>query len=122
MLARKFLFPHVIEMNYQAGRPLGVNVYLIDGGDEWLLIDIGYEETAETSPEIMRDVARRTLEEGKRVFPALRSLGERDIKNAWSGRVYYTLDDYPFVERRHGGHALCANAADRYEPCTDAAP
>ena len=32
MLARKYLFPHVIEMNYQAGRRLGVNVYLIDGG------------------------------------------------------------------------------------------
>jgi glycine/D-amino acid oxidase-like deaminating enzyme len=67
---------------------------------------MGYEETAETSPEIMHDVARRTLEEGKRVFPALGSLGERDIKNAWSGRVYYTLDDYPFVERRHGGRVI----------------
>src|SRR5262249_61580543 len=67
---------------------------------------MGYEETAETSPEIMHGVARRTLEEGKRVFPALPSLGERDIKNAWSGRVYYTLDDYPFVERRHGGRVI----------------
>ena len=27
--------PHVIEMNYQAGRRLGVNVYLIDGGSEF---------------------------------------------------------------------------------------
>jgi glycine/D-amino acid oxidase-like deaminating enzyme len=52
------------------------------------------------------DVARRTLEEGKRIFPALRSLGERDIKSAWAGRVYYTLDDYPFVERRHGGRVI----------------
>src|SRR5262249_8758290 len=34
MLARKYLFPHVIELNYQAGRRLGVNVYLIDGGSE----------------------------------------------------------------------------------------
>ena len=32
MLRRKYLFPNVIEMNYQAGRRLGVNVYLIDGG------------------------------------------------------------------------------------------
>ena len=32
MLERKYLFPHVIEMNYQAGHRLGVNVYLIDGG------------------------------------------------------------------------------------------
>ena len=67
---------------------------------------MGYEETAETSPEIVRDVARRTLEEGKRIFPALRSLGESDVKRAWAGRVYYTLDDYPFVERRHGGRVI----------------
>jgi glycine/D-amino acid oxidase-like deaminating enzyme len=67
---------------------------------------MGYEEAAETSPDITRDVARRTLEEGKRIFPALRSLGESDIKRAWAGRVYYTLDDYPFVERRHGGRAI----------------
>ena len=67
---------------------------------------MGHEETAETSPEITRDVARRTLAEGKRVFPALRGLGERDIRSAWSGRVFYTLDDYPFVERRHGGRVV----------------
>jgi len=42
MLARKYLFPHVIEMNYQAGRRLGVNVYLIDGGSEFVLIDIAW--------------------------------------------------------------------------------
>ena len=45
MLHAKYLFPRVIEMNYQAGRRLGVNVYLIDGGSEFLLIDIGYDET-----------------------------------------------------------------------------
>src|ERR1700745_2810754 len=45
MLARKYLFPHVIEMNYQAGRRLGVNVYLIDGGSEFILIDVGFLET-----------------------------------------------------------------------------
>jgi gamma-glutamylputrescine oxidase len=67
---------------------------------------MGHEETAETSPEIVQDVARRTLEEGKRIFPALRSLGESDVKRAWAGRVYYTLDDYPFVERRHGGRVI----------------
>jgi hypothetical protein len=54
----------------------------------------------------MRAVARRTLEEGKRVFPALAAMDEHDIKSAWSGRVYYTLDDYPFVERRHGGRVV----------------
>ena len=67
---------------------------------------MGYEETAETSPEITHGVARRTLEEGQKVFPALRTLSEHDIKNAWSGAIYYTLDDYPFVERRHGGRVI----------------
>jgi glyoxylase-like metal-dependent hydrolase (beta-lactamase superfamily II) len=54
MLARKYLFPHVIEMNYQAGRRLGVNVYLIDGGSEFLLIDIGYLETVEEIVDLIR--------------------------------------------------------------------
>src|SRR6516164_7745951 len=56
MLARKYLFPHVIEMNYQAGRRLGVNVYLIDGGAEWLLIDIGFEDTVEEIVELIRQM------------------------------------------------------------------
>jgi glycine/D-amino acid oxidase-like deaminating enzyme len=64
---------------------------------------IGYEETAETSERIRRQVARRTLAEAKRVFPELEAIRERDIKRAWSGRIYYTLDDYPFVERTLGG-------------------
>ena len=42
MKARKYLFPDVIELNYQAERKLGVNVYLVDGGDSFILIDIGY--------------------------------------------------------------------------------
>ena len=67
---------------------------------------MGYEETPDTSPDITRDVARRTLDEGKRVFPALAAVGERDIRSAWCGRVFYTLDDYPFVERRHGGRVI----------------
>src|SRR5262249_33727785 len=54
MLDRKYLFPHVIEMNYQAGRRLGVNVYLIDGGNEFLLIDIGYLDTVDEIVELIR--------------------------------------------------------------------
>src|SRR5271170_7220124 len=54
MLARKYLFPHVIEMNYQAGRRLGVNLYLIDGGSEWLLIDIGYLDTVDEVVDLIR--------------------------------------------------------------------
>src|ERR1700730_12218667 len=54
MLARKYLFPNVIEMSYQAGHRLGVNVYLIDGGTEFLLIDIGYLETVDDIVELIR--------------------------------------------------------------------
>src|SRR3984893_7509140 len=67
---------------------------------------MGYEETAETSPEITRRIARRTLDEGQKVFPGLCPLAEHDIKSAWAGAIYYTLDDYPFVERRHGGSVI----------------
>jgi hydroxyacylglutathione hydrolase len=56
MRQRKYLFPHVIEMNYQAGRRLGVNVYLIDGGSEWLLIDIGYLDTVDEIVELIRQM------------------------------------------------------------------
>src|SRR5947199_6294296 len=56
MLQRKYLFPHVIEMNYQAGRRLGVNVYLIDGGSEFLLIDVGYLETVNEVVDLIRQM------------------------------------------------------------------
>jgi glyoxylase-like metal-dependent hydrolase (beta-lactamase superfamily II) len=54
MLPRKYLFPNVIEMNYQAGRRLGVNVYLIDGGSEFLLIDVGYLDVVDEIVELIR--------------------------------------------------------------------
>lgn len=53
---RKYLFPHVLEMNYQAGRRLGVNVYLIDGGSEFLLIDVGYLDTVDEIVELIRQM------------------------------------------------------------------
>jgi hydroxyacylglutathione hydrolase len=56
MRERKYLFPHVIELNYQAGRRLGVNVYLIDGGHEFVLIDIGYVETVPEIVELIRQM------------------------------------------------------------------
>jgi glyoxylase-like metal-dependent hydrolase (beta-lactamase superfamily II) len=56
MIQRKYLFPRVIEMNYQAGRRLGVNVYLIDGGGEFLLIDIGFEDTVDEIVELIRQM------------------------------------------------------------------
>ena len=56
MLERKYLFPRVIEMNYQAGRRLGVNIYLIDGGGEYILIDIGFEDTVADVVEMVRQM------------------------------------------------------------------
>jgi hydroxyacylglutathione hydrolase len=56
MLPRKYLFPDVIEMNYQAGRRLGVNVYLIDGGSEFVLIDVGYLDHIDEIVELIRQM------------------------------------------------------------------
>lgn len=54
MLTRKYLFPNVIELNLQAGRSFGVNLYLVDGGTEWVLIDIGEEDTLDDLIELIR--------------------------------------------------------------------
>ena len=35
MLERKPIFPHVIEMNYQAGHVIGCNVYLVYDASQW---------------------------------------------------------------------------------------
>ena len=56
MLARKEIFPNVIELNYQAGELLGCNVYLVFDGNEWILIDIGFEETVEDYIEVIRNI------------------------------------------------------------------
>jgi glyoxylase-like metal-dependent hydrolase (beta-lactamase superfamily II) len=56
VLKRKYLFPRVIEMNYQAGHRLGVNVYLIDGGSEFVLIDIGLTDTVDEIIELVRQM------------------------------------------------------------------
>ncbi len=56
MLRRKYLFPRVIEMNYQAGRRLGVNVYLLDGGSEFVLIDVGYLDSVDEIVELIRQM------------------------------------------------------------------
>ena len=56
MLPRREVFPHVIEMNYQARRRLGCCVYLVFDGSEWLLIDIGYEDTVAEIVEMIRQM------------------------------------------------------------------
>ena len=56
MVERKYLFPGVIELNLQAGRSLGVNIYLIDGGTEWALIDVGEDDTLDEVIELLERV------------------------------------------------------------------
>jgi hydroxyacylglutathione hydrolase len=56
MQPRQEVFPHVIEMNYQARRRLGCCVYLIFDQDEWGLIDIGYEDTLSDIVDLIRDM------------------------------------------------------------------
>ncbi len=56
MLNRKTIYPGLIELNFQIGEVLGCNVYLVYDADEWILIDIGYEETVEDFVEIIRQL------------------------------------------------------------------
>ncbi len=56
MLKRKPIFPNVIELNYQVGRVLGCNVYLVFDGQEWVLIDIGFEEHVDEVVELIRQL------------------------------------------------------------------
>ena len=56
MIQRKPVFPHVIEINFQAGHILGCNVYLVYEDNRWLLIDIGYQETVDEIIELIRQI------------------------------------------------------------------
>ena len=56
MLERHYLFPGVIEMNVQARRHLGVNIYLIDGGTEYALIDVGFLDELGDVLELIRQL------------------------------------------------------------------
>ena len=56
MLSRKPVFPHVIEINHQAGQRLGCNVYLIYDAAEWILIDVGFQDTADEILELIRQL------------------------------------------------------------------
>ncbi|MFN0056364.1 MAG: MBL fold metallo-hydrolase [Planctomycetales bacterium] len=56
MLPRRELFPHVLEMNHQARRRLGCCVYLVHDKNEWLLIDIGYEDTVREIIDLIRQL------------------------------------------------------------------
>ncbi|MCH2211107.1 MAG: MBL fold metallo-hydrolase [Fuerstiella sp.] len=56
MLTRRELFPNVIEMNFQARRRFGCCVYLVFSGTDWMLIDIGYEDTVDEIIEMIRQM------------------------------------------------------------------
>jgi glyoxylase-like metal-dependent hydrolase (beta-lactamase superfamily II) len=56
MLERKPVFPHVIEINHQAGQIFGCNVYLVFDQAEWVLIDIGYEDDVDEIIELIRQL------------------------------------------------------------------
>jgi hydroxyacylglutathione hydrolase len=56
MVERQYLFPGVIEMNVQARRRLGVNIYLIDGGSEYALIDVGFLDELGDVLELIRQM------------------------------------------------------------------
>lgn len=56
MLERKLIFPNVIELNFQAGHIIGCNVYLVFDQDQWLLIDIGYQESVDEIIELIREL------------------------------------------------------------------
>lgn len=56
MLTRRELFPNVIEMNFQARRRFGCCVYLVYSGTDWMLIDIGYEDTVDEIIEMIRQM------------------------------------------------------------------
>ena len=56
MLERRYLFPGVIELNVQAKRRLGVNIYLIDGGKEYALIDVGFLDELNEVLELIRQL------------------------------------------------------------------
>lgn len=48
------LFPHIVELNYQARRRLGCCVYLIHDAGEWALLDVGFEETTNEIVDLIR--------------------------------------------------------------------
>lgn len=56
ILQRKPVFPGVIEMNYQAGERIGCNVYLVYDADEWILIDVGFEDAVDEIIQLIRQL------------------------------------------------------------------
>lgn len=56
MIQRKPIFPNIIEVNHQLGHVLGCNVYIIYDQNQWVMIDIGYQEAVEEIIELIREL------------------------------------------------------------------
>lgn len=56
MLERRELFPNVIELNFQARRRLGCCVYLVFSENDWMLLDIGYQDTVDELVDLIRQM------------------------------------------------------------------
>ena len=58
MIKRANIFPGVIELNLQARRRFGCCVYLVydEETSDWLLIDVGYEDTMDEIVELIRQL------------------------------------------------------------------
>ncbi len=56
MQNRKPIFPNIIEVNHQLGHVLGCNVYIVFDGNQWVMIDIGYEEVVEEIVDLVREL------------------------------------------------------------------
>ncbi|MGV2341710.1 MAG UNVERIFIED_CONTAM: MBL fold metallo-hydrolase [Planctomycetaceae bacterium] len=56
MQERRELFPNVLELNFQARRRMGCCVYLVYGQSDWMLLDIGYEDTVEELIDLIREL------------------------------------------------------------------
>ena len=56
MLERKPIFPNIIEVNHQLGHVLGCNVYVIYDGEQWIMIDIGYEDVVDEIINMIREI------------------------------------------------------------------
>ena len=68
MISRRELFPHVLEMNYQARRRLGCCVYLIFDKTEWALIDIGFEDTVDEIVDSWKETGRDATHGSKQQY------------------------------------------------------
>ncbi|MBA4031226.1 MAG: MBL fold metallo-hydrolase [Planctomyces sp.] len=56
MLARRELFPNIIEMNYQFRQRMGCSVYVVHDQGEWALIDIGFEDSTDEIVDAIRQM------------------------------------------------------------------